>query len=72
MTFAFYNSEIINLLKQRGSYISSEKWDKLKGINSEINKKIKDNEILNKLQTPCSCFVTFETEEGYQRGKIYN
>lgn len=52
-------------MKQRGTYISTEKWDKLKKINSEINQKIKDDEILNKLQTPCSCFVTFETEEGY-------
>jgi predicted transglutaminase-like cysteine proteinase len=40
-TFAFFNSEIIALLKKRGGFIGQEKWDKLKQINAEINEKIK-------------------------------
>ena len=72
ITFAFHNSEIINLLKKRGTFIGTEKWEDLKKINGTINEKIKDEQILNELQTPCSIFVTFESEEGYQRGKMYN
>ena len=41
-------------------------------MNKTITEKIKDKDILDKLQTPCSCFVTFESEEGYQRAKMYN
>lgn len=28
---------------------------------------LKNDALLNRLQTPCSVFVTFETEEGYNR-----
>jgi len=49
-----------------------EKWDKVNEMNTLIDKEIKDPTMLDKLQTPCSCFVTFETEEGYQRAKMYN
>ena len=24
------------------------------------------------MQTPCTCFLTFESEEGYSRAQIYN
>lgn len=72
ITFAFHNSEIIHLLKKRGGFIGTENWDDLKKINGEINEKIKDPHVLDELQTPCSVFVTFDTEEGYQRGKMYN
>ena len=29
--------------------------------------KLQDEDFLNKMQTPCSVFATFETEEGLQR-----
>jgi len=32
----------------------------------------KDGKLLDKLQTPCSVFATFETEEGCQRALYYN
>lgn len=72
ITFAFFNAEVIGLLRKRGGFIGTEKWDKLKEVNQEINEIIKKKEILDKLQTPCSVFATFETEEGYQRAKLYN
>lgn len=31
-----------------------------------------DRSLLDKLQTPCSIFATFQTEEGYQRALNYN
>jgi len=33
---------------------------------------MKEDEFVNKMQTPCSVFVTFETEEGVQRALVYN
>lgn len=47
ITFAFFNSEVIDLLKKRGTIIGCEKWDKLKEVNAELNEKIKDKKILN-------------------------
>jgi len=72
ITFAFYNEEVINLLKKRGDFIKSEKWDKLDEINLTITETIKDPDNLNKLQTPCSIFATFESEEGYNRAIKYH
>jgi hypothetical protein len=67
ITFAFDNSKVINWLKTRGTYIKTEKWDKVKVINETIAKGIKDEKILDKMQRPCSVFATMETEEGYTR-----
>jgi len=72
ITFAFHNSEIINLLTQRGNFIKAEKWAKLHEINKKIEDKIKSQPLLDKLQTPCSVFATFESEEGYSRACVYN
>jgi hypothetical protein len=42
-------------------------------MNEKIRQAIKwDDDLLNKMQTPCSVFATFETEEGYQRALNYN
>jgi hypothetical protein len=40
ITFAFNNSEVIEILTERGELIKKEKWDKLDEINEEIAKKI--------------------------------
>ena len=37
-TFAFHNADVINLLRQRGTAIRTEKWDKMRKIDEEINK----------------------------------
>lgn len=65
ITFAFYNGEVMNWLYTRGSYIQNEKWDKLGEINKTISEGLKNKDLLDRCQTPCSCFVTFESEEGY-------
>jgi len=36
-TFAFDNAELINLLKQRGAAISSDKFDLMRELDKEIN-----------------------------------
>ena len=42
-------------------------------INEDIRQALKwDDDLLNKMQTPCSVFATMETEEGYQRALNYN
>lgn len=72
ITFAFYNEDIINNLRKRGVLIKTEKWEKLDDLNDKIDNILKDEKILNKLQSPCSVFATFETEEGYNRAKLMN
>jgi hypothetical protein len=60
------------LLRKRGKFIGAEKYDKLKDINAEIHELISDSDFLDKCQTPCSVFVSFEDEEGVNRAKVYN
>ena len=66
----FNNGKIINLLRQRGTAIKTEKWDK----QAEIEGKIQEakNDIFDSLCTPCSIFMTWETEEGVNRALSYN
>lgn len=47
ITCAYENSELINLLKERGKVIGSEKWDKLDKINEKITDKIHNGKILD-------------------------
>lgn len=67
ITFAFHNQDIINLLKSRGNLIKTENWDKLDKINDKLDDYLKHPELLDELQTPCGIFLTFESEEGYNR-----
>lgn len=68
ISFAYENGWIIDTLKKRGSAIASEKYDDLKKINAEIHDKIVNEDgFLDKIQLPCSVFVTFEDEEGTNR-----
>lgn len=73
VTFAFDNSEIIQNLKYRGSYIKFEKWKKYEKVEKKIcNRLHNSQEFLDKMQTPVACFMTLETEEGKCRADIYN
>ena len=85
ITFAYNNREVINWLQKRGQYINKHKWDKVDEIQKEIfdNLQRKDpndpnkpcpeaQALLDKLQKPCTCVVTFEEEEGYARASKYN
>lgn len=47
ITLAFHNQQVINWLKRRGLAIKNEDWDKVKSINDEIAKGLKDDQVLN-------------------------
>jgi hypothetical protein len=46
----------------------------VESINQEIANALKkeDSDLLDNLQRPCTIFVTFESEEGYNRALVYN
>ena len=58
----FKNSELIEMLKERGELILDEKWDKVKEVETKITEY--KNKELEELRRPLSAFITFETEEG--------
>lgn len=62
-TFAFENAPLINLLRERGTAIKADNFDKMREIDAKINDY--KNEHLKDVTRPCSVFMTFETEEGY-------
>jgi hypothetical protein len=37
ITLAYHNADVIEWVRTRGSYIQTEKWDKLHEINKEIS-----------------------------------
>ena len=50
ITFAFDNQKIIKWLRQRGTHIKNENWDKLDYMNQYIRKNLKrDSNLLDKL-----------------------
>ena len=69
-TLAFKNAEIINLLRARGAAIKGENWAEQRKIEEQIN-VLKNNE-LDTLVSPCSVFMTFESEEGVNRALGYH
>ena len=54
--------------------MKNEKWAKAEEIDRSIEVCLAapDGKLLDQLQTPCSVFATFETEEGCQRALFYN
>lgn len=73
ITFAFNNSEIIHNLRKRGRMIAREQWKKMDKIHKKMSDRLANSqELLDKMQTPVSCFMTLETEEGKSRGELYN
>jgi len=59
-------------LKNRGKFIKTEKWKKVKEINKNLASIIRDPYLLNKFQKPVSVFASFESEEGRARALVYN
>lgn len=73
ITFAFNNAEIIHNLRLRGKLIATEKWEKLDKLNAKMVDRLHNSiELLDKMQTPVSCFMSMETEEGKARAANYN
>lgn len=76
INFAYNNARIINQLKTRGNYIKAEQWNKLRQLNTEMCEQFLDlskkQELLDSVQRPVTCFITFENEEGKSRAEEYN
>ena len=64
-TMAFKNGEIIHKLRERGNAIKNSQWDKQALLEKEINDL--KNRKFREFITPCSVFMTFDTEEGVNR-----
>ena len=63
--FAFDNPKLMKLLMERGKYIISEEQDK----EDELDEKIDNlkNDERESFIVPVTAFITFETQEGYER-----
>lgn len=72
ITFAYDNSELINLLKERGEAIKYEAFDTMRAINERIDNARADPVKLEKFYRPVTAFLTFENEEGLNRMAAYN
>ena len=60
---------MIKLLKKRGFSIKNQEWDEVKNIENEIIKL--KNEKFDWLTRPRSAFITFESEEGFNRALLF-
>ncbi|CDW71360.1 UNKNOWN [Stylonychia lemnae] len=69
ITFAFDNSDLINLLKKRGLAIQQENYNKMREINMKIDHL--KQKFLEKYNRPVTAFLTFENEEGINRCIAY-
>ena len=59
----------------RGTYIKAEKWDRVTKIENHIVDKLQQEdggEFLDKLQRPCSAFLTWDSEEALRRAEKYS
>ena len=65
ITFAYDNPELLKLLTQRGTFITSGKFDKVPEINAKLQ-ELKATKA-DKLTRPVTAFLTFNTQEGYER-----
>jgi len=66
ISFAFKNTSIMKDLQKRGEFIKIESWEDEKNITIDIKQKLKENK---NFRTPCSVFVTFAKESGYENTK---
>ena len=69
ITFAYDNPELLKLLTVRGALITSGKFDKVPAVNKMLQ-NLKETQT-NKLIRPVTAFLTFNTQEGYERALKY-
>lgn len=73
MNFAYYNSWLLDKLRERGDHIKLQHWDKLNAINKQIKDTMHgtmtvdgvETETLPEWTTPKCAFVSIESEEAY-------
>lgn len=65
MCFAYANKELINLLRERGRYLTKGQVNKIPKIEAKINKIVKEKR--KELIRPIYAFITFKYQEGMER-----
>lgn len=65
VTFAFNNAKLIGLLRKRGTAVAAGRFVDLPKIDVAIN-DLKNKEIQS-LTKPVAAFITFETQDGFER-----
>ena len=66
---AYNNGEILKLLNKRGDFIGEGRLFDANTTNKEILTLLKTK--MNTITTPVSAFVTFTTQEAYERCNKY-
>ena len=61
IVFSFNNAALIGALQKRGKFIATQKFDKMRQQDEEVNRLFED---FDKLTVPTSAFITFEEEDG--------
>ena len=69
IVFAFNNAKLINLLRTRGGHIMYQRYDKMREVEAEIS-RLKDEEFQS-LVRPVDAFITFEEEDAYNLGQVF-
>lgn len=69
ISFAYQNAKLIHLLRERGTYIKEQEWKMVKRIEAKIDHLKETN--FESFVWPVSAFITFKTEDGYNRAQQY-
>ena len=68
ISFAYDNVELINKLKERGAVLTSGNLEKLEVIDTQLKELTMK---YYELTRPVTAFITFETQEAYERAILY-
>jgi hypothetical protein len=69
ISFAYDNKKMIALLLDRGTIIAKGNFKKLAAINKKIDDLMTNEK--EKIERPVAAFITFETQEAFERGAYY-
>ncbi len=69
ISFAFDNKKLLAALIQRGKLITAGKFEKLAKVNASIDRMAVENQA--ELERPVAAFITFETQEAFERAMFY-
>ena len=65
ITFNYENTDIINMMIQRGDALDVDKTEKARKIENKIKEKLKSDWDI--IKVPREAYITFKTEESYLR-----
>lgn len=65
ISFGFDNKNLISLLIERGQIITKGAYEKIAAINEKIDKLAEEQKF--EIERPVAAFVTFTTQEGFER-----